>query len=64
MQASRNISLPRGSRAQSGAGKFVEKNSLKPGDLVFFSVRTRGKINHVGIYIGQGKFIHNTTTTP
>lgn len=55
------VNLKWGSRAQSKQGKFVSKSNLKKGDLVFFSVSTPGKVNHVGIYIGNGKFIHNTT---
>jgi len=59
--ASQGISLQWGTAAQSKQGVYVTKKNLKKGDLVFFSVSTRGKINHVGIYIGNGKFIHNTT---
>ncbi|TJY40717.1 NlpC/P60 family protein [Cohnella pontilimi] len=58
--ASQGVKLPWSSRAQSTTGKYVSKSNLKPGDLVFFSVGTPGKVNHVGIYIGNGKFIHNT----
>ena len=48
------ISLPRDSKAQSKAGRYVSKANLKPGDLVFFY----SPIHHVGIYIGGGKIIH------
>lgn len=58
--ASQGVSLKWGSRAQSQQGKYVAKSNLQPGDLVFFSVSTKGKVNHVGIYVGNGKFIHNT----
>jgi lipoprotein Spr len=54
------ISLKWGSASQSKQGVYVAKSNLKPGDLVFFSVATKGKVNHVGIYIGNGKFIQNT----
>ncbi|TVX98215.1 C40 family peptidase [Cohnella terricola] len=54
------VNLTWGSQAQSKQGKFVSKSNLKKGDLVFFSVSTPGKVNHVGIYIGNGQFIHNT----
>jgi cell wall-associated NlpC family hydrolase len=37
----------------------VAKTDLRPGDLIFSSVGTPGKIGHVGIYIGNGKMIHN-----
>ena len=59
--ASQGISLKWGTAAQSKQGVYVAKKSLKKGDLVFFSVSKPGKINHVGIYMGNGKFIHNTT---
>jgi cell wall-associated NlpC family hydrolase len=51
------ISLPHNSAAQYRVGKPVSRSELRPGDLVFF--RTRGsRISHVGIYIGNGKFVH------
>jgi lipoprotein Spr len=55
------INLKWGSTAQSKQGSYVAKKNLQKGDLLFFSVSTAGKINHVGIYMGNGKFIHNTT---
>ena len=39
-------------------GVPVSRNSLLPGDLVFFTARGGSTINHVGIYIGGGKFVH------
>jgi cell wall-associated NlpC family hydrolase len=48
------ISLPRTSKAQSQVGKPVKKSELRPGDLVFFYT----PVSHVGIYIGNGKFVH------
>ena len=36
----------------------MKKSELKAGDLVFFKTRGRRVINHVGIFIGNGKFIH------
>ncbi|MFC5531618.1 C40 family peptidase [Cohnella yongneupensis] len=59
--ASQGISLKWGTASQSKQGVYVAKKNLQVGDLIFFSVSTPGKINHVGIYIGGGKFIHNTT---
>jgi cell wall-associated NlpC family hydrolase len=54
------IKLPRRAIAQSKVGKYVPRSKLKPGDLIFFdtSKRRKGYVNHVGIYIGNGKFIH------
>jgi cell wall-associated NlpC family hydrolase len=52
------LNLPHNAAGQYGYGKPVSKGELQPGDLVFFRTgRSRG-INHVGIYIGNGKFIH------
>jgi len=54
------ISIPRTSIRQSKFGKFVSRGNLKKGDLIFFdtSKRRKGYVNHVGIYMGNGKFIH------
>jgi cell wall-associated NlpC family hydrolase len=52
------ISLHRVASAQATEGTFVSKDNLKPGDLVFFDTHGTGTyINHVGMYIGNGKFI-------
>ena len=54
------IDLPRTSIMQSKVGKFVKRDELKKGDLIFFdtSKQRKGYVNHVGIYIGDNKFIH------
>lgn len=56
------IKLPRLARNQAKQGSTVTRDNLKRGDLVFFTVRGRFKDDgipgHVGIYIGNGKFIH------
>jgi cell wall-associated NlpC family hydrolase len=53
------LELPRTARAQRTAGESVaNKQDLRPGDLVFFATRGRGVTSHVGIYIGQNKFVH------
>jgi len=49
--------LPRTSREQYRCGRAVNRNELKPGDLVFFSDGNK-TIGHVGIYLGHNKFIH------
>lgn len=48
--------LPRTAALQSRLGISVAKSQLRPGDLVFF--RTRVVAKHVGIYLGDGKFMH------
>jgi len=53
------IKLPRTTTAmQRSSAKNVARKALKPGDAVFFNGNGRGRINHVGLYIGGGKFIH------
>ncbi|WP_256702054.1 C40 family peptidase [Aeromonas sp. RU39B] len=54
------IELPRSTRSQVQEGTRVAKNDLVEGDLVFFRINRR--LNHVGIYIGNGEFIHASTT--
>ena len=44
-------------------GVSVSKDELQPGDLVFFKYRTSKPVSHVGIYIGNGEFIHASTNT-
>ncbi|MDU1176001.1 MAG: C40 family peptidase [Peptoniphilus harei] len=51
------ISIPRSSRTQSTFGQQVSKSDLQEGDLVFFNTTGNG-VSHVGIYVGDGKFIH------
>tara|TARA_R110002073_G_scaffold72537_1_gene177379 strand:+ start:374141 stop:374599 length:459 start_codon:yes stop_codon:yes gene_type:complete len=55
-----NIQLPRTTELQGELGKKVSKNKLRPGDLVFF--RPSRKYRHVGIFIGDGMFIHSSTS--
>ncbi|MCP3773211.1 C40 family peptidase [Paenibacillus sp. MZ04-78.2] len=52
------INLPRTSRQQATVGTKVAKSQLRPGDLVFSDTNRDGKINHVSIYIGNGKLLH------
>lgn len=51
------ISIPRTSLEQSRKGQSVSKSKLQLGDLVFFKT-TSAPVGHVGMYIGDGKFIH------
>jgi cell wall-associated NlpC family hydrolase len=62
------INLRWGARKQYVDGIKISKSQLRPGDLVFFSTpatvnnKTKyEKIEHVGIYIGNGRFIHNVS---
>jgi cell wall-associated NlpC family hydrolase len=50
--------LPRKAEQQAAATEKIDKADLKPGDLVFFNTM-RKAFSHVGIYIGEGKFIHS-----
>lgn len=56
------VSLPRTSTSQGQYGTYVNKNELLPGDIVCFSNRGDRRINHVGVYIGNGEFIHASTS--
>ena len=55
------ITLPRTSKEQYAAGKSVKKSELKPGDLVFFATDYT-TVNHLGIYVGDGQFIHASSS--
>lgn len=49
--------LPRRASEQAAATQAIDRSELKPGDLVFFNTMKRA-FSHVGIYVGEGKFIH------
>ncbi|WP_283114487.1 C40 family peptidase [Neisseria elongata] len=55
------INLPRTSAEQAKMGVAVSRSELQPGDMVFFST-SRGRISHVGLYIGNNRFIHAPRT--
>ena len=57
LMGKKGVSLPHSARAQFGMGHKVDRNGMKPGDLVFFHTVTPG-ISHVGMYVGSGKFVH------
>ena len=50
--------LPRTSAAQSKVGTAVRRAQLQPGDLLFFYT----PVSHVGIYLGDGKMVHASTS--
>jgi cell wall-associated NlpC family hydrolase len=50
--------LPRRAEQQAAATQNIDKSELKPGDLVFFNTMRRA-FSHVGIYVGEGRFIHS-----
>ncbi|NUS39796.1 MAG: C40 family peptidase [Lysobacter sp.] len=53
------VELPRVSRDLAKSGELVtDRALLSPGDLVFFARRARGEVDHVGIYVGDGRFVH------
>jgi cell wall-associated NlpC family hydrolase len=50
--------LPRRAAEQAAATETIDRQDLQPGDLVFYNTM-RQKFSHVGIYVGDGKFIHS-----
>lgn len=55
------VELPRVSRDQAKTGELIaDKSQLVEGDLVFFG--KRGRVDHVGIYVGEGRFVHAPST--
>jgi cell wall-associated NlpC family hydrolase len=57
-QQATGINLPRTSREQAKIGQSVSKDQLQPGDLVFFNTR-RFQFSHVGVYLGDNRFVHS-----
>jgi len=55
------IKLPRTTKGQLRSVKRIYKSSLRPGDLVFFAIN-HVNVSHVGIYLGNNKFIHSPST--
>lgn len=53
--------LPRRAEEQANSTEVIDRSELKPGDLVFFNTMKRA-FSHVGIYVGDGKFIHSPRT--
>lgn len=60
MHRSVGIEIPRDASDQARAGQLIEKSDLLPGDLLFFAHEEgKGRVHHVGIYIGDGEMIHS-----
>ena len=53
-----DVSLPRTARDMAAASRKIPDNQLKAGDLVFFNTGGSSQYSHVGLYIGNGEFIH------
>ena len=56
------VSLPHYSGSQAQMGKKVTSATMKPGDLIFYA-GSNGKVNHVAIYIGNGRIVHAASRT-
>ena len=62
-QTALGIELPRVSREMASKGDaelIKDRDELQQGDLVFFG--RKGRVNHVGIYVGEGRFVHSPST--
>ncbi|MDH4656418.1 MULTISPECIES: C40 family peptidase [unclassified Pseudomonas] len=57
------IQLPRSTREMINLdAPVIARSELKPGDIVFFNNRGRGRVSHAGIYIGDDRFIHSSSS--
>lgn len=61
-QDSYSVALQGSSRDLYKKTKSIEKKDLQEGDLVFFKIR-KGRISHVGVYLGKNKFAHASTSS-
>ncbi len=60
-EKSLGLKLPRRSAEMARLGESIKRNELERGDLVFFNTRGQ-RFSHVGIYLGDGKFVHAPST--
>jgi cell wall-associated NlpC family hydrolase len=58
VMAELGVTVPRRSRDQAKVGRRIDRSELQPGDLVLFDLRKSPGIDHVGIYTGDGTFVH------
>jgi len=58
-----DMSLPRQAADQYEAGKRISESAIQPGDLVFFKNVRRSGIDHVGVYMGGGRFAHASVSS-
>jgi cell wall-associated NlpC family hydrolase len=56
-----SIKIPRTSLLQSQSGKKLSREEIRRGDILSFDTHDRKHINHSGIYLGNGKFIHSSS---
>lgn len=55
-----NIVIPRTTAAMHrSTAATIKRDALQPGDAVFFRANGRNQVSHVGLYVGEGKFIHS-----
>jgi cell wall-associated NlpC family hydrolase len=55
------IAIPRTTREQHRSARPVQLQEISPGDLLFFRERKKGT-SHVGLYVGEGRFVHASTS--
>jgi cell wall-associated NlpC family hydrolase len=58
---SNGVTIPRSSLEQSRSGQKLTRSEIKRGDILFFDTYDRKHINHSGVYLGEGKFIHSSS---
>ena len=56
------IRIPRTTGEQYRASLLLPRHALQPGDVIFFHLRGTARVSHVGIYLGDGRFIHAPST--